>query len=137
MESVQSYDREGWVYLEELHKFVDGGMIDTSFINSVSGIVNRGCHNPPCATGNVDGAHTRSENFKKVLQAIKEERTVPVPVPQSQPESNSQIESGDVSTGANAGSTSIQLNSWSPLTSELIHFQEILEDSVLSYTNLD
>ena len=33
--------------MDKLHKFVDTGMVDTKgFIDSVSGIVNRGCHNP-------------------------------------------------------------------------------------------
>ena len=132
---MQSYDREGWSYLTELHKFVDGGMTDTRFIDAVSGIVNRGCHNPPCATGNVDGAHVRSENFKKVLKAFKEEPSIPVPPPE--PESvPQQIESQVVGTDSSVSSTSIQLSSWSPLTSELIHFQDIIEDSVLSYSNL-
>lgn len=46
MESVQKYDVEGWNYMERLEEFVDGGFSDPSFINAVSGIVNRGCHNP-------------------------------------------------------------------------------------------
>ena len=32
--------------MAELRKFVNGGMEGEEFINSVSGIVNRGCHNP-------------------------------------------------------------------------------------------
>ena len=48
IESVQSYNKEGWDYLTELKSFVEGGMSDTSFIDGVSGIVNRGCHNPVC-----------------------------------------------------------------------------------------
>lgn len=43
---VQDYDEGGWNYINELHSFVDGGMVDEAFINAVSGIVNRGCHNP-------------------------------------------------------------------------------------------
>jgi hypothetical protein len=42
-------------------------MSGNSFIDAVSGIVNRGCHNPPCATGDVDGKADRSTNFYKVL----------------------------------------------------------------------
>jgi len=70
MESVQSYDEGGWRYIDELAKFVEGGMEGTSFIDSVSGIVNRGCHNPPCGTGAVDGGYERSQNFKKVLDTM-------------------------------------------------------------------
>ena len=46
LQSVQSYNEGGWDYTTELRKFVDGGMIGTGFIDGVSGIVNRGCHNP-------------------------------------------------------------------------------------------
>ena len=51
MESVQSYNKEGWDYFTELRKFVEGGMTGTRFIDSVSGIVNRGCHNPVSEAG--------------------------------------------------------------------------------------
>ena len=51
MESVQSYNEGGWDYTTELHKFVQGGMSGTSFIDAVSGIVNRGCHNPVSRLG--------------------------------------------------------------------------------------
>ncbi len=46
VDQVQPYDSGGWNYLAELKKFVNGGMEGEEFINSVSGIVNRGCHNP-------------------------------------------------------------------------------------------
>lgn len=46
MESVQKYNSGGWNYMDELKAFVDGGFSDPGFINAVSGIVNRGCHNP-------------------------------------------------------------------------------------------
>lgn len=67
MESVQKYESEGWNYIDELHSYVDGGFSDSSFINAVSGIVNRGCHNPPCGTGAVDGGPERLGNFQKAL----------------------------------------------------------------------
>ncbi|KAK1732247.1 hypothetical protein QTG54_017072 [Skeletonema marinoi] len=70
MESVQPYNIGGWKYMDELQKFVEGGMQGTSFIDAVSGIVNRGCHNPPCGTGAVDGGYERSQNFKKVLETF-------------------------------------------------------------------
>jgi len=70
MESVQAYDVGGWNYQAQLRAFVDGGMAGDSFINSVSGIVNRGCHNPPCATGALHAGPKRVANFKKVLSAL-------------------------------------------------------------------
>ena len=38
--SLQTYD-EGWSYMDNLKAFVRGGMNDDSFIDAVSGIVNR------------------------------------------------------------------------------------------------
>ena len=70
MESVQGYNEDGWDYLTELRKFVAGGMTGTAFIDGVSGIVNRGCHNPPCGTGALDGGIDRSQNFNKVLDVM-------------------------------------------------------------------
>jgi predicted chitinase len=69
-ESVQTYDVGGWNYIAELRRFVNGGMRDEAFINAVSGIVNRGCHNPPCATGALDGGPERAGNFRTVLRAM-------------------------------------------------------------------
>jgi hypothetical protein len=72
VESVQGYNvGDGWTYVSELQKFVDGGMKGTSFIDSISGIVNRGCHKPPCAAGPVDGGPERAQNFKNVLKELQ------------------------------------------------------------------
>lgn len=73
LNSVQPYTSGGWNYVDELKKWVDGGMNiqDTNFINGASGIVNRGCHNPPnCGTGELHGGSARVQNFKKVLSAM-------------------------------------------------------------------
>lgn len=56
--------------MDELHKYINTGMKDSSFIDAVSGIVNRGCHDPPCGTGPVDGALERADNFKKALTLL-------------------------------------------------------------------
>ena len=70
MSSVETYEEDGWRYLDELRAFVDGGMSDVGFIDSVSGIVNRGCHAPPCASGPVDGNEDRRANFDTVLRVM-------------------------------------------------------------------
>jgi hypothetical protein len=75
MDSVQAYEDSGWNYLTELHSFVDGGMQNDAFIDAVSGIVNRGCQNPPCATGSVDGGPERLANFRTVLAALLQSPT--------------------------------------------------------------
>lgn len=71
VDQVQPYDQGGWNYLSELKKFVNEGMTGDAFINSVSGIVNRGCHNPPCGTGDLDGGPERAENFFRILDALE------------------------------------------------------------------
>jgi hypothetical protein len=73
LNAVQPYSKDGWSYMERLTKWVDEGMdlSDRSFIDGASGIVNRGCHNPPhCGTGELHAASSRAENFRKVLQAM-------------------------------------------------------------------
>lgn len=73
MNSVQPYSSGGWTYLDELKKWVNNGMnvADTSFIDGASGIVNRGCHNPPnCGTGELHAGKERAEHFTKVIEAM-------------------------------------------------------------------
>ena len=89
IDSVQTYSSTlGWDYLTELHRFVDGGMVDSDFIDAVSGIVNRGCHNPPCASGSVDGGPERAAHFQKVLAALDVD---PTPRPPSTPSSTTPV----------------------------------------------
>jgi len=71
VDQVQPYNQGGWSYMDELHKFVENGLEGEEFINSVSGIVNRGCHNPPCGTGELDGGPERAENFFKILKELE------------------------------------------------------------------
>ena len=53
--------------------FFENGMEGDAFINAVSGVVNRGCHNPPCGTGPLDGGAERAANFRKVLSVLLNE----------------------------------------------------------------
>jgi len=74
LNSVQSYvDKDGWVYMDKLKNWTDSGMdtTDTSYINACSGIVNRGCYNPPCGGNPMDGGKERAANFATVLKAMK------------------------------------------------------------------
>jgi predicted chitinase len=69
---VQSWptdDKYNFDYAKELAKWTDAGkMDDDSFINKLSGIVNRGCPAMSCPAGAVDGAPERADNFKRVLK---------------------------------------------------------------------
>merc|ERR1740123_1502301 len=78
LNSVQSYNlvdpERGWNYLDELKQWVDDGMnmSDWSFFDGSSGIVNRGCHDPPnCGTGEMHGREHRREHFTELLIAMK------------------------------------------------------------------
>ncbi|MCE7577720.1 Ig-like domain-containing protein [Aliivibrio fischeri] len=73
--SVQAYPDESgqygnWNYHNELKKYVDGGMKGTEFIDDVSGIVNRGCPDLVCSTGEVHNVKERRANFKLVLEQL-------------------------------------------------------------------
>ncbi|SMY34004.1 Ig-like domain-containing protein [Photobacterium andalusiense] len=73
--SVQAYSDEGgqyadWNYYNELKKYVDSGLKGTEFIDDVSGIVNRGCPDSVCSTGEVHNAKERQANFKLVLEKL-------------------------------------------------------------------
>jgi len=73
LNSVQPYTAAGWDFYEELKSFVDGGLNanDNSFIDGTSGIVNRGCHNPPnCGSGSLHGGQSRRNNFRTILTAM-------------------------------------------------------------------
>ncbi|WP_045370673.1 Ig-like domain-containing protein [Vibrio campbellii] len=73
--SVQAYNDEGgqyadWNYYNELKKYVDSGLQGSQFIDDVSGIVNRGCPDLTCSTGDVHNVEERRDNFKLVLQKL-------------------------------------------------------------------
>ncbi|OCH14457.1 Ig-like domain-containing protein [Aliivibrio sp. 1S128] len=73
--SVQAYPDESgqygnWNYHNELKQYVDNGMKGTSFIDDVSGIVNRGCPDLVCSTGEVHNIKERRANFKLVLEQL-------------------------------------------------------------------
>ena len=67
---VQSYKQDGWNYLVNLHNFVDGGMVDTVFMDDVSRIVTRGCHDEG-SCGHPVSPVERKERFEKVMDYFK------------------------------------------------------------------
>ena len=90
---IQTYDVDGWNYIEKLKEFTDGGYKDFSFVDSVSGILNIGCHNPPCRGFNdvaTDPHNMRDRNdiFQRFLNQLQVERTFrppPKPTPMPSP----------------------------------------------------
>ena len=83
MNSVQAYEGGGiyqdWNYKTELKKYVDSNFGEnnyqplngTSFIDSISGIVNRGCPDDECPdVGKVHAKKERADNFKKVMKGL-------------------------------------------------------------------
>ena len=72
MTEVQPWNDTRFNYVSRVRAFVDGGMAasDTSLIDAVSGIVNRGCPAASCSTGPVDGLADRRANFRTVLSAM-------------------------------------------------------------------
>jgi len=85
IDRVQDYfdSTLGWSYEDELYKFVDNGMEDDVFIDSVSNIVSRGCHsahNLPCSPSTYYQVNTnrflygleRRTNFKNIIKLVFE-----------------------------------------------------------------
>lgn len=63
---VQSYNQDGWSYLEKLHAFTDGGMGDVQFLEDVSRIVTRGCHDQSNC-GHAVSSNERLDKFNLVM----------------------------------------------------------------------
>lgn len=71
MQTVQDYSQPDWDFKTQVKAFVNNNFEGDTLIDGVSGIVNRGCHNPPyCGTGELDGGPERRNNFIKVLTAL-------------------------------------------------------------------
>lgn len=77
IERIQSYS--GWDYFDNLQRFADGGMTDDAFIDTVSSIFTRGCHEPECSESEVTQKEKRRENFKKVLAVFGLPKLTPQP----------------------------------------------------------
>jgi hypothetical protein len=67
VERIQSYSDSDWDYISNLQQFVDKGMTDESFFESVISIFTRGCHLPDCSSIEVTLSDERKENFMLVL----------------------------------------------------------------------
>ena len=73
IEDVQKYNEDGWSYLERLHWFVAGGMVDGLFVNEVSSLVTQGCPSAPCpsAVGTAVDLTDASDRWSYFVQVIR------------------------------------------------------------------
>jgi len=83
---IQTYDKDGWNFIEKLKEFCDGGYTDFAFVDAVSGILNIGCHDPPCqgfSNSAVEPHNKRERNdtFQRFLNEFKVARNFPPPPP--------------------------------------------------------
>jgi hypothetical protein len=70
-ERVQRYSSPNWQFDEKLIEFVDNGMVDDySFIDSVSRILSRGCHEYDCSEFEVRMLDRRRSNFYLIINDI-------------------------------------------------------------------
>lgn len=86
VERIQSYNKDGWNYLEELKTFVDGGYEDFDFVDRVSSILNLGCPFPPCTGISPTAAEPhnqrdRNDVFQRFLNQLQVVSTFPAPPP--------------------------------------------------------
>jgi len=76
-ERVQRYTkRNEWNYEQKLREFIDSGMDDDSFINSVSRIFSRKCHAPECSEFEVLQLDKRRSNFYLIINDIFDIKTL-------------------------------------------------------------
>lgn len=71
VDQVQAYDKDDYSYLDELKRFVNGGMTDDAFIMNISKILQHGCHGDDTRCHAADGAWERMDNFKRVLKLFR------------------------------------------------------------------
>ena len=77
IERIQSYPN--WDYINNLKRFVDGGMVDEAFIDTVSSIFTRDCHFPNCSALEITKREQRKTNFYRVLQMFGLPQATPPP----------------------------------------------------------
>ena len=86
-ERVQRYyDKDEWSFNEQLTQFVDTGMTDDTFINSVSRILSSDCHALGCSYFEPRNLDKRRSNFYLIINDIFQIRTLlddltPTPLP--------------------------------------------------------
>lgn len=79
-ERIQTYNSNGWNYIEQLHKAAEGDLLNdlkferNNFIDEVGGILEQGCTNPPCDTvetmHRLNWANERKANFRVALESF-------------------------------------------------------------------
>ena len=90
---IQNYDVDGWNYIDQLKEFVDNGYQDFSFVDAVSGILNIGCHDPPCqgfgdTVVEPHNKRERNDTFQRFLNQLQVARMFkppPKPTPMPSP----------------------------------------------------
>jgi len=73
---VQSYDTNDWSYIKALQKFVDNGFVDDqddyySFIDAVSSVFVRDCHQEKCSNVEMTKQVERRNNFYKIMDVLR------------------------------------------------------------------
>ena len=74
-EEVQNYvhiDAFGnkWTYWDRLASFVDGGMVDNSFIDQIINILLRKCHDGLCKNNEITFEEERKNNFRRIIGEV-------------------------------------------------------------------
>ena len=70
-ERIQGYsDGTRWAYVNQLMQFVDQGMTDDSFIDSVGRVLSHGCHREGCSNKDVRDAQQRRDNFYTIINDV-------------------------------------------------------------------
>eukprot|EP00804_Cyclotella_cryptica_P010088 CCRYP_018038-RD/>CCRYP_018038-RD protein AED:0.19 eAED:0.19 QI:308/1/1/1/0.81/0.70/17/2275/1193 len=80
VERIQSFDFNGWNYMEQLQKVVDGDLLNdlkfekSNFIDEVGAVLEQGCPTPPCDAvekrQRLNWANKRKANFRSAVEAL-------------------------------------------------------------------
>ena len=74
VDNIQTYNKDGWSYIDKLHDFVNKGLADMDFFDDVSRIVTRGCHNKS-KCGNPISSSERRAVFNKIILTFAKAQT--------------------------------------------------------------
>ncbi|KAL7452015.1 hypothetical protein ACHAWC_003762, partial [Mediolabrus comicus] len=95
--NVQTYNRDGFSFMEQLHKFVESGLREPAdFFDDVTRIVTRGCHLKSC--GNAVSVEERRRIFDNIIEFFADAQAGPTFSKQTPPPTNKPSTREPVST---------------------------------------
>jgi hypothetical protein len=67
---IDDFSGDKWTYWNRLQSFVDGGLVDSSFIDQVIKILVRKCHDGLCNDNEIPFEQERKNNFRRIIGEV-------------------------------------------------------------------